>query len=456
MSPWLLGWLVAVAWLLRQSARSPAWSASLYVFVYFTYPNAWSWGRGAIGDIRWSLFLGLLLLGQVWWQMSDRLFTKWPGPTRLQRVIIAMLLNAMIVHFLLASNWGISSDPLMSMVKFGILALVMVAAIRTKDDFTLVVTSMSVGICCMWAMIVIGGAGNMVAGRLEGVGPPGASGANLFGSLLVTCAPIAGALTVVGNRYQKWIGGAAVLMALHIIVMCNSRGTFLAVFAAAAVLVSLLTGRLRRKVALTLGSAALIGGCLLVGEHVINRFMTTFAQDEQRDWSAASRLVFWQAGLKLIVDHPLGAGGAAFKKVHGSRYLAQVGEIAETRSVHNGYINEACEWGLQGLWLRLTLFATALAATRKVTRARTRLGDSSGQFLGVCLVSATAAFLVTCLFGDMLDAEWGFWLVALSASYVALFSKQITLASQRTGQATVNLSQPAASVSASTPVLQKA
>src|SRR5690606_33608939 len=100
---------------------------------------------------------------------------------------------------------------------------------------------------------------------------------------------------------------------------------------------------------------------LLLGDpKILERFATTFVGAEERDRSAASRIEFWTAGVLMLRDYPLGAGGGSFKYVHGNKYLAEAGSDQQSRSIHNGYLTEATDWGIQGLVLKLLFITAAL------------------------------------------------------------------------------------------------
>jgi hypothetical protein len=58
--------------------------------------------------------------------------------------------------------------------------------------------------------------------------------------------------------------------------------------------------------------------------------------------------------------------------------------------------------------------------TRRTVTRWTQAGESQRTLLGVCLLASTAGFAVTALFGDYLDAEWLFWLVALMTRFVEI------------------------------------
>ena len=201
--------------------------------------------------------------------------------------------------------------------------------------------------------VTINDRGSVSDNRLEGIGAPGASSANQLSSLMVTILPIAGSLFMISNKLIKIAMAIATPFILNVIILCNSRGAFLAMIFSGIVYLILSPSQIRKQtfVLLTLG---LIATFMLLGDdRIIQRFMTTFASDEERDTSADHRLVFWQAGINVIKDYPLGTGGYGFKRVHAREYIAQEGIFVKARSVHNGFINEACEWGVQGLLLKL-------------------------------------------------------------------------------------------------------
>jgi O-antigen ligase len=211
-------------------------------------------------------------------------------------------------------------------------------------------------------------------------------------------------------------------LVLNVVLLCNSRGSFLALIGAAVVFLILARGATRKQAirAMALGGVLLY---LLLGDpKILDRFSTTFAGSEERDASAAGRLQFWQAGLLMIWDYPLGDGGGSFKYVHGGRYLTRVmGEDAEERSLHNGYLTEATDWGVQGLVLRLFFIGLAAGAAYRTSnrcRAEKRVEDA---LVGTCLMVALAAFLITSMFGSFIANEWDYWIVALLVRYAEVY-----------------------------------
>ena len=82
----------------------------------------------------------------------------------------------------------------------------------------------------------------------------------------------------------------------------------------------------------------------------------------------------------------------------------------ENRSIHQGFLREACDWGIQGLGLRLAILATAAMYVWNSLEARRRMADEAAAIWGISILSGIAALTITCLFGDMFHLEWSYWI----------------------------------------------
>lgn len=405
MSTTLLLWLALFVVLSLLAVRRPSWGIAVYMLTYFASPPFWWWGR-PIGGFRWNLYGGIILLISVLIHPRSRAFS-FGTP-------LLILLNATLVHFLIASNSAVSMASYSLLAKFVLLYWLMLAAVRDHTDLRVVLYALILGSAYIGFEITINEAGSIVRGRLEGVGAPGASNANELGALLATVLPINAYLFLCGKRWEKVMSMACGGLTTNAILLCNSRGVFLGCIAATLCILFFIPKADRKKL-LPLCAIGALGLILLLGDpRIIERFSTTFAEKEERDKSASSRLLYWQAAINLISDRPLGSGGNGFKRKYGPRYLSKVG-VHVPRSIHNGYLNEACEWGVQGLVLRIIFLAQATLVCWRITQT-----DSNYAVLGAILLSCLAAFAVTSLFGDRLDAEWGYWIPCLALAAVPL------------------------------------
>jgi O-antigen ligase len=267
-------------------------------------------------------------------------------------------------------------------------------------------------------------AGKMVGGRLEDVGMPGAHASNPLGSVLVSFLPFAAPFLLTSPMWLRCLLAINCALSLNVLLLTASRGAFLGAITSVIVLFVFAPRELRKRIAI-LGALGAFAAYLLLGDpRILARFWTTFASAEQRDNSAASRLVYWQAGLQQIADHPFGAGGDGFKRVYGSQYLRRLGESFDVRAVHNGYINETCEWGMQGVLLRLAALGTPVVFCFSVARPLWLNGRRFLSTTAISIASAMAGYLITCMFGDRLDAEWGLWLAAFACAVCRIVAEE--------------------------------
>lgn len=351
-----------------------------------------------------------------------------PDKIRRRAIMFVLLaaVNAIFVHYSfapLAPAVSQSFKPFKLLLKFTLLFFLLVAAIRSRRDFAIICMTLCLGIGYWGWEVYVNDRGTMHAGRLEGLGGPGATDANHMASAMVTILPLSGGLLFTGRLPTKIIAAAIAVLATNTILLCNSRGAMLSVIASGIVLIVTARGKLRKKafIGVVLGSTTAF---MLMGDpEIFERFKSIFVGAEERDASASSRIEFWKAGFRMLEDWPFGAGGDGFKRA-GGKYMSKE-QIGSGRSVHNGFINEMCEWGYQGFTLRiLFIIWCCWACYKTMDYQRQPGGDENMAFFGSCTLAAMAAFLGTCMFGDYMDNEWGYWIAALCLAYSRNYGKK--------------------------------
>jgi putative inorganic carbon (hco3(-)) transporter len=422
MSVTAMVWAALAVCLCAGAVIRPAWSLALYMLTFFAAPPLWWWGRD-LPSIRYALISGFILLASVVLHSSTAGEGRRSSLSLTSIAALAMVVNATFVHFGLASTPEISFEGWVELLKFVLLFFLMVSAIQNRNDLQLVLVSLALGGAYIGYEVTINDRGDFRAGRLEQVGAPGADTANALASMLLLVLPLIGSLFIDGKRWQKLLVILSAPLVLNVVILCNSRGAFLGLIGGGLTFLLLARGPTRKKAAkvLMLGAAALY---LLLGDpKILDRFTTTFVGAEERDRSAASRIEFWQAGMVMLLDYPLGDGGGAFKYVHANKYLAAVGSDQTARSLHNGYLTDATDWGLQGLALKLLFIGSALVmAYRTVERCRAA-GRLEDALVGVSFIVGGVSFLIICMFGSYLASEWAFWLAAFLVRYAQLYAE---------------------------------
>ena len=422
MSATALIWAALAIFLLVKSFSRASWAVALYMLTFFAAPHLWWWGTD-LPRVRYAYISGFVLLAAVIWQ---KMTSTEPDAGKSRRVIVhtaafALVANAIFVHVALASSRVVSFLELLELLKFTLLFFLIAASIKDRTDLRIVLMAITLGAGYLGYEVTINERGGFSGSRLEGVGAPGADTSNDLACLMLLALPLIGSLFVGGSRLTMVIVTLAAPLTLNVILLCNSRGAFLGLVGGGVVFFLLSRGP-TRKIALrtlVLGSLALY---LLLGDpKILDRFATTFVGAEERDASAAGRIEFWHAGFLMLLDYPLGAGGGAFKWVYASTYLARIGSSEPPRSLHNAYLTEATDWGVQGLLIKLVFVGGAIMLAYRTSKQCRLANQPHDALVGICFVVSAAGFLIVSVFGAFFSDEWLYWLVALLVRYSQIY-----------------------------------
>ncbi|HYE64505.1 MAG TPA: O-antigen ligase family protein [Pyrinomonadaceae bacterium] len=192
------------------------------------------------------------------------------------------------------------------------------------------------------------------------------------------------------------------------LIMTNSRGGIISLFAEAAFLVAVTGFRrkhgrhhatqkhgrmrgalVRAGLGLSLVLAILIGVILLGGEAALSRFVGTVNAEDP----TTGRAHYWSVTLDIIRNHPLiGTGLGAYGVVY-TRYDSRNG-LFRLEQAHNDYLQVIADAGLLGAALGL-LFLVALfrlGSARLETEDRFRRGVATGALAGCFAVLVHSFF----------------------------------------------------------------
>ena len=412
-------WMAIAALLAMRSFVRPSYAVGLYMLTFFAAPKFWWWGD-VIEDYRWNLFAGVLLLVTIvaTQKNDDTTPSERPLASTAVPILVFMAVNVVLVHLLLAVNPASSFGWLIIRLKFLLLFFLLQYSVRDQKDFRIIAMSVALGMGYIGWEATINERGSFSGGRLEGVGAAGVQSSNQLASLLITGLPIA--VTLLFTTTSNWMKATVLVacgLAFNVVLMCNSRGAFLGVLIAGFVFLLMTSGPARKR-SMGIAAVALVGTFLLLGDpEILTRFGTTFTSGAERDNSATSRIVFWTAASEMLVDFPLGSGGNSFSEGRGWRYMGRA-DAGDTRAIHNGFITEAVDWGIQGLALMLLFLLAIWRTTRRGRKMALQSGDVNAMMICACLAASLAAWAVSSVFGDYLNDEWGFWTAGLAYAFL--------------------------------------
>jgi putative inorganic carbon (hco3(-)) transporter len=237
---------------------------------------------------------------------------------------------------------------------------------------------------------------------------------NCHAIALVACVGLAGFLGFASrNGWQKAIAfGSAALMG-HAILFSFSRGGMLALIVTGVVAFYLIPKRPGHVVGLLIGAALMIW---LAGPQVIERFATVFADSQQRDESAESRVVLWRACIQTMWEHPLGIGAGNWGET-SDRFGFYRGKRA-----HTLWLEIGAELGVPGLGLLLIFYGACIIRLLPMTSEKTAVPDPWFHDLSRMVTAALIGFAVAAQFVSLSLLEHPYYIALIGAGLLKIKS----------------------------------
>jgi O-antigen ligase len=299
------------------------------------------------------------------------------------------------------------------LVKLGILYLLIIKIVRSKEHFRYMIIFHILGIFD-WGWNAFDDP-KRKSGRLFGIGGPDSLQDNGTAAHLLAILPFIMSVFFTGKRWEKWLCVVALPFVLNTFILANSRGAFVALLVTGVLSILLTKGPIRQKTIL----AMLIAGVVfynLIDNRFIQRQQTI--QTYEEDNASIERIESWKGALNLIQDYPLGTGGGGYEAL-SPIYIPEIVEAhnGELRGVHNTFLAVASEWGIQGFVFFMGFLASTFWELWQIRKAapHTAAGerirtDSLALTLGLIGV-LTAGFFINRLYAEAI-----YWLTAFTAA----------------------------------------
>ncbi len=409
-------WLVCFIGLATAATRRAAWAFGLYWLTYYASPPFWWWGAPLNSlTMRWSLLAAVICAVAVVLHRRAEL----DGRSKLAIFLFGLYaLNAALVHATSASDPVRSYTCLTYVWKYYGLFVLGLYGLRSRKDFELALWFIIIGSAYIGYEVVVNDRGTWNQGRLELKVIPMAGEANALAGLLAVSLPMGAAFLLGGRRSWRTMGALTIMLVFifETVIRCNSRATFLSLFGGGFIWLLLARGKARKRALLGLFLVAIATSMMVKNEKFIRRFKSIFVAEEERDSSAKQRIILWKAALRMLRRYPFGKGGeCAFRSPVGRSYTRALG-FEKDRAVHNGYLDIACGWGVQGLAIYLGILLLGAWNLYKGI-ATSWNGDVEWLLVGAALIADLIIILVCAMFTSTLDNEWMIWWFFLSFTY---------------------------------------
>jgi len=156
---------------------------------------------------------------------------------------------------------------------------------------------------------------------------------------------------------------------------------------------------------------AVLGIYHLTDPQFRQRAMTITREEGQRDSSAASRMRLAEAGVRMLMDHPMGIGVGNFYQSIG-RYIPEY----EGKDAHNTFVRCMTETGIAGICLFLAIILAGLLSLRGAVKRCRLLPDehhSNLLYIAFGFSVAQVTLLGCCLTISLTYTEGLWWFLLL-------------------------------------------
>jgi probable O-glycosylation ligase (exosortase A-associated) len=234
---------------------------------------------------------------------------------------------------------------------------------------------------------------------------------------IVTVASLGMAFFLGLDVKSGWMKLAALAVAglmVHVILFSMSRGGMLSLIITGTVAFLLLPKQPKHYLIFTL---AVLLAIRLAGPQVVERFETIFAEKEERDASAESRVELTRALCQAAMDHPITGLGPA----HWALYSHEYG-FTKGKAGHNTWAQVAAETGLPGLAFLLGFYLVCMARLWPLTRDSYPVADPWLRFLARAVIASLTGFLASASFVSIEGAELPYYVAIIGAGVLKLDS----------------------------------
>ncbi len=401
--------------------RGPFWGLLVYAHIYFNAPDpSINWWADMLPFQNWSYVTTLVLFTSMLLH-KDRLSSR---PIKTIYLVFFFLGLTSIITFTISGFQDVSRTFLVQLASYTIICIAIIKIIKYEWQLRL-----------LWLWIILLSTylsinaylnGKRIHGRLENIGAADSISSNLFGLLLAGIIPLLIPFLCNGKRYERILCLICIPFIFNAIVLCNSRGSFVALAGGfVAAFLFLADNKLRKRMMIV--GVGLIGIFIyLADQEMIDRISSLLQakeaveDDQQANTLSSGRLEIWRYGLQMVGDHPFGAGPGGFKQLAKDYLPAEILTVhaegeSGVRGAHNSYLLVLVEQGPLGLLLWLCL---CLSTWLKVYKSSVVLKGSAdcNSFLSYAVLAMGISFSASVLgglFTSRVYYEFFWWQIAM-------------------------------------------
>jgi probable O-glycosylation ligase (exosortase A-associated) len=230
---------------------------------------------------------------------------------------------------------------------------------------------------------------------------------------LDTCIGMAFFLGLYSERWwQKGLAFVCAALMAHAVLFSYSRGGMLGLGCVGLVAFFLIPKRVGHYIAFLLAIALVIR---LAGPEVRERFFTSFATEQERDDSAASRLRLWSGCWQLTLENPLTGIGTDHWPLNAPRFGFYLGKQAHTTP-----LRIAAEMGIPGFLCWSLFYGICIVRLWPLACGKGPPDQPWVRPLAGMVIPSLIGFLVSSLFVSLEHLEPPYYAVLIGAGVLKL------------------------------------
>lgn len=400
----------------------PFWGLIAYANIYFNTPDPdINWWAAYLPITRWSFLTTIVMM------VSFVIHWRSVAENRLRSIhwaFIFLLITTMITYTIAFDKTEAIRHNIM-LLSYCITVFCIVKSIRKEWQFRLFILfilAMATKLS-LYAHLY----GRRIHARLENIGTADTFGSNEFALLLAAIIPLTIPFIIKGKKYERMLCLLSLPFMFNAFILCNSRGAFVSMVLSLIVVFLFMADAKIRKVILV---SSICAGALLVylsDEYFIERLSSLLRTEDamssrmEANELSSGRIEVWRYGLKMVEDHPFGAGPNGFKQL-ARLYMPEemltfhAGMNYGIRAAHSTYLQVLVEQGYLGLlvFMIICLYTLYLLyAAFKQVRQRSEV-DQFWKYTIFAQCISFCSILFGGLFNSRIYYEFFWWQIALS------------------------------------------
>ncbi len=215
--------------------------------------------------------------------------------------------------------------------------------------------------------------------------------------------------------WQSLLAYVSAGLMVNAVFFAFSRGGMLGLICTGAASFFLIPKGFRHYLAF---AAALLVAYRLAGNEVVERFLTVFASQAERDTSAQSRLDMWSVCLRQMASHPILGLGPHHFPVYAREY-----GLASNKEAHNLWLQIGAELGVPGLMFLVLFYVLCVAGLWPYAKGRRPVSDLWYTDGARMVIAALTGFAVSSQFVSLPGLESPYYVALLGIGVLKLTSR---------------------------------